>query len=133
MAEMRRIGDMNGRWAILFKIILVLNGVLLPAIMAWGSWITVGQIRDEQFRGEGVRYTPGDAEHDLASLQAKITAEQLALHQEGRMETMTMMQARDDVTQDKLEALSEKINVVLLSLAELRAEMRVDDKTRGIE
>jgi hypothetical protein len=127
----RKIGEMNGRWAMLFKFVLVMNGVLIPALLAWGSWVTVGQIKDEAFRDKGARYTPEQSAHDLASLRTEITAEQLALHQEGRMETRSLLQAQDEILRSKLEALADKLNVMLLSLTELRAEMRARDSRRS--
>jgi hypothetical protein len=127
----RKIGEMNGRWAMLFKFVLVMNGVLIPALLAWGSWVTVGQIKDETFRSKGDRYTPEHAAHDLTSLRTEIAAEQLALHQEGRMETRSLMQAQDEILRSKLEAMADKLNVVLMSLTELRAEMRARDQRRS--
>ena len=125
-----RIGDLNGKWSALFRFVLILNTIVIPLIIMWASWMTVGQIRDDAFRGKGDRYTPTNAAHDIASVRTQITAEQLALHQEGRMETMQLLKRQDEVTQGKLEALSEKVNVVLFSLAELRAEIRARDDRR---
>ena len=52
------IGNMNGPWAFLLKLTLLL---VIPGL-GWASWITRTQILDAQFRGEGERFTPDDAE-----------------------------------------------------------------------
>lgn len=123
----KRIGEMNGRWAMLFRILMVAQAIAIPLFAAWMSWITVGQVRDDAFRGEGDRYTPENARVDGRHLYETITAEQRALHEAGRVETMALLHQQEGVTQGKLEALSDKVNVVLLSITELRAEMRARD------
>lgn len=51
----KTIGETNGMWAVLLKILLV-------CFVPWGAFITVNQILDNQFRGAGERWTAQDAE-----------------------------------------------------------------------
>jgi len=35
-----KIGEINGKWALVFKMLLVGNSIMLPAVLAWGTWVT---------------------------------------------------------------------------------------------
>lgn len=40
------LGDLNGKWAALFKF----NQVAVPILVAWATWVTANQMRDNMFR-----------------------------------------------------------------------------------
>lgn len=75
-AKPSRVGNLNGKWAVLFKAQLAVGAFLLPSIMAWATWATVqlfgikSEIRS--FMAVGPRYTATDAHLDQAVLKADI-------------------------------------------------------------
>jgi len=55
MKSKKPIGEMNGLWGILLKVLLV-------TFVPWATFITYNQILDNDFRGQGRRWTATDAE-----------------------------------------------------------------------
>lgn len=75
----QKIGEINGKWALLFKALLALNGI---ALVPWATWQTLVsfELRQQQaimsremtiFFGAGPRYTPLDAERDQLILRTE--------------------------------------------------------------
>lgn len=50
------LGELNGRWALLFKVTQILWAILLPILLAvllkWLPWITKEAILNEQYRAQ---------------------------------------------------------------------------------
>lgn len=79
MAEESKIGQLNGKWAILFKAQLTLGAVLFPGVMAWCTWMTI-QTFDvkadmQAFQAVGPRYTSTQAEVDHLKQKQEVLAE----------------------------------------------------------
>lgn len=53
--EVKTIGNMNGPWQLLLKVLLV-------CFVPWSSFITVETVLSHQFRNAGPRFTPADAQ-----------------------------------------------------------------------
>lgn len=47
----KRIGELNGRWAALFKFVLLMLFLIIPVIGSWGVWITK-QVMASQFHAQ---------------------------------------------------------------------------------
>lgn len=60
----QKIGELNGRWALLAKCVLVAVPLLAPPITAAVVWMVVQQFQDIAFRSEGERYTEREALRD---------------------------------------------------------------------
>ena len=52
----RKIGDMNGPWAVMLRIALG----TYPMVLAWGVWVTVQEFESKAFREQGNRFTATD-------------------------------------------------------------------------
>jgi len=35
------IGQINGKWSVLFRALLAANAFIVPALVGWGTWVTV--------------------------------------------------------------------------------------------
>jgi hypothetical protein len=71
----KTIGETNGVWAIMLKVLLI-------AFIPWAAFLTVGQIQDNQFRGKGDRWTSADAEQQTKAIVAELMLTfQEALHE----------------------------------------------------
>jgi len=36
----KKIGDLNGKWAVMLKVVVLSSTVLLPVILTWAVWVT---------------------------------------------------------------------------------------------
>jgi hypothetical protein len=73
------IGELNGKWAILFKAQLTIGALVAPMLITWCVWCT-SQIFNVQsqvatFISVGPRYTATQAALDLATLRRDILTE----------------------------------------------------------
>jgi hypothetical protein len=66
---MKMIGELNGKWAILFKVSLVLMPIFTGVIITWGTWTTsriynhdIEIARIRAFIDQGPRFTANDAQ-----------------------------------------------------------------------
>jgi len=57
------IGQLNGWWAHLLKVTLVMFPVFMTAVLSWGTWATTEIMSSKYFREYGPRFTrqQGDA------------------------------------------------------------------------
>jgi hypothetical protein len=69
----KTVGEVNGMWALLFKMVLVFTPIFFAAAIPWAVFVTQGQILDNQFREAGARYTPEDAQKDALILRGQLT------------------------------------------------------------
>ena len=63
----KTIGGMNGPWALILKLALATYPVLLLALLTWGTWMTVNQLKDQSFREQGYEFIRQDYRNHLAS------------------------------------------------------------------
>ena len=68
------IGQINGIWGIGFKLLLASYPIVVGGLITWLSWITVGQIKDDQFRALGDRFSREDYRQHLADEHAEHNA-----------------------------------------------------------
>jgi hypothetical protein len=78
-SKSKLIGDMNGKWAILFKAQLALGAFVLPMLVPWAVWVT-GQVFEAKsqlnaFTSAGPRYTADQAVADGLRLRRDIIQE----------------------------------------------------------
>lgn len=59
------IGQLNGIWGLLLKVMLV-------TFVPWAVWSTRNQILDNQFRGKGERWTSTDAEAQTRAIVSEV-------------------------------------------------------------
>lgn len=64
------IGEMNGPWALVFRIALA----TYPLLLAWCIWVTVQTFESKAFREHGGRFTTTDAEMMRREFDAKLAA-----------------------------------------------------------
>ena len=75
----KRIGELNGPWGVLFKVVLVIVPLMVPPIIAWASWATNRIFEEEraitkiqEWQAQAPRFTPTDAENMKLRLQNEI-------------------------------------------------------------
>ena len=112
----QKIGELNGKWALLFKILLAVNTVLIVPAVAWSSWITlmvfdlrqaqaVNTQRYETFMAIGPRYTPRDAERDAAMLRAEIKGQLSAIQAQ-----LQVLQNESEIVRGKVVEIEKKMD-----------------------
>ena len=103
----QKIGELNGKWALLFKLMLAFNAVAIPITISWATYVSteLWELRATQavahekllgFIGRGPRYTEHDAIKDGVLVRAELGAPLADLASQ-----MTRMQA--DMTELKLD------------------------------
>lgn len=61
LQEAKRIGELNGPWAIGLKIMLATYPIMFASLLGWGTWVTKELIVLGEFRNRGDRFTKTDA------------------------------------------------------------------------
>lgn len=59
--EQKKIGELNGIWAILLRIHLAVVTGISPLILAWCTWLTSEAFKNQSFRESGERFTEEEA------------------------------------------------------------------------
>jgi hypothetical protein len=83
VADVARIGNLNGKWSVLFRGLMALGAVMLPMMVSLNVWfvssiyemkiVQIGILaRIDSFMGEGPRYTEEMARADHAELKGQI-------------------------------------------------------------
>ena len=57
----RTIGGTNGRWSLLFRTVLIIVPLTVSLLVPLGAWLVVNQVRDNEFRNTGDRWTATQA------------------------------------------------------------------------
>ena len=73
--EPKKLGDLNGRWSILFRVLMVVGTiatVLSPFVIRWGVWVTSSVYELQAFAHTGDRFTAADGERLRSDLQGEI-------------------------------------------------------------
>ena len=61
MATSKRLGELNGKYALLFKINMALIPIIFMALLTWGIWVTANIYDFRGFMDYGDRYSMEDA------------------------------------------------------------------------
>ena len=106
--ERKLIGELNGKWALLFKISLVLTPLFISLIVTWGAWTTskvyahdVALTRLESWKDIGPRFTAVDAQ----ALELRVK-EQVA-----------------EINERKFQALMAKLDELTMAINDLKVQM----------
>lgn len=74
-----KIGQMNGKWAIIFKVVLSSAVFIIPSLLAWCTWVTVAmfslQSQFSAWNAVGPRYTSTQAQVDQLNMRNDILTE----------------------------------------------------------
>lgn len=70
----KKIGELNGKYALLFKAALWAFPITVLAICSWGGWVTVETWKNHEFRAQGRRVTQTHLEAELAASRAQMRA-----------------------------------------------------------
>ncbi len=81
-----KVGELNGKWSILFRATLATSAVVLPFLVSLNVWLVVSAFEQKarldlidyrlgQFIGAGPRYTATDAQVDLARFREELLKE----------------------------------------------------------
>lgn len=62
---MSDIGRLNGKWAILMRVLLA----TYPFLLLWAAWITREQVLDTDFRQRGDRWTLQQGEENVRRIE----------------------------------------------------------------
>lgn len=62
-----KVGELNGKWAALFKMVLVLVVLIIPTFFAWATWVT-----NETFATKYHRLQTDDFENRISDLESNI-------------------------------------------------------------
>ena len=114
----KKIGQLNGKWSILFRAVLVLAGFIIPYNIAMEAWQTAqihemkiaqAQLRAQFniFASEGPRYTPTDA----LALEAKLQVDLLELREKLMTQVRNEFPLKSELNnlQRRLEAAEKKL------------------------
>ena len=109
MSAPKLIGELNGKWSMLFKVSLVATPLAITLIVSWGTWATakvyahdlaIGRL--EAWKDIGPRFTPSDAQ---------------ALELRVKQDIAAVNQRRFDEVIAKVEVLTTAINDLKVALA----------------
>lgn len=105
-----KIGDINGKWSLLFKFTQVMWAIILPIFLAimlkWGPWVTESTVLNNSYRATAEARAANQAtKNDLS----QVKAEMQVWHHEDIERTLRTI--RDDQ-----RILLEKINQLQASL-----------------
>lgn len=110
----KRIGNMNGPWAIVFKFALA----TYPFFIVWSVWVT-GNVYDYiGWKGKGERFTAGDGQIIVTKMHEEVRSEQATMRNEIRTEQTAAFA--------KLEAKIEGVQVSQMSMRESLSDMKAD-------
>lgn len=100
----QKIGEINGKWAMMFKVHLAVGSIVLPALLGWGIWVTSHQFADNWLRQDMRGHTAigGHAVMD---------------------QRMLMVEARIVSHDQSLAAIEEKLDRLLVAVTEIKATM----------
>lgn len=68
----KTIGETNGRWGVLFRVVLVLVPLMVSLSVPLGAWLVVNQVRDNEFRNAGDRWTATQANAQTKAIIAEV-------------------------------------------------------------
>lgn len=69
MAEEQKIGNLNGKWSILFRAFLTAMVVIIPISVPWTVWVTRSIFEMHGFIGKGDRFSLKDG----AAMEQRLT------------------------------------------------------------
>jgi len=55
------LGELNGKYALLFKINMIVLPIFMSALLTWGVWVTASIYDLKGFAKSGARFTLSDA------------------------------------------------------------------------
>jgi hypothetical protein len=35
-----KVGELNGKWSVLFRVLLAINAIMFPVAISWATWVT---------------------------------------------------------------------------------------------
>lgn len=70
---MSTIGNLNGRWAVLFKLMTMTYPVALGSLLGWGTWVTAKIFTLQDAAAHAM------TDRDAAAMQAKLTEQIVAM------------------------------------------------------
>jgi len=70
----KTIGQINGPWAILLKVMLASYIPLMGSLLTWGIWITSETYANQYFRLQGARVTPAELRELERRFEARFNA-----------------------------------------------------------
>jgi len=114
MSNGKTIGETNGPWAVLLKVWLALMVPVLLLFVSMMVWLISNQYKDNIFRGEGERFTAGDAELQIqliiARLEPRLVAIETQLKSQSGIRPSDVYKLVERLTK-KVEALEKKVGV----------------------
>lgn len=136
----KQIGELNGPWALLLRFLLVLFPILIPAVLAWGVWVT--QRVSDLERGNAVMekvveqisintLTIGRHEKELTTMQTLVTAipsDQATIHEANRLRTLN---ETNTLVNQKFDEL--KTQLTLLQKDVMRVQIMLEQRASRIE
>ena len=141
---MTTIGNINGKWAVLFKASLAVIAIAVPISIPWATWVTVSIIRTQSFNEQGPRFTRDDAaqlEERVITGQAVIRAAAAAVATEklndhilvgghaGMSQRVKAIELDSAVVHREMDQMNEKLDRLLELTIELRTTiLKKDDK-----
>ena len=108
----KTIGGMNGPWALVLKLALATYPVLLLALLTWGTWMTVNQLKDQSFREQGDQFVRQDYRNHLASEAIKVDS-LIGLVSDIRIKAAT--------SAEKLESIDQRTKKLVEQMHELES------------
>lgn len=100
----KKIGELNGIWAMLLKFQLAVFTAVLPLVLIWCGWLTSQAFQAQAFRESGERFT--EAEARLLEDRAR----------EARSALSAVYSAKVEATNIRLVAIERDITKILTLL-----------------
>ena len=113
VTDRKTIGNLNGKWSILFRATLAVGAVLQPLIVAWAIWVTVEVFENKAHRELGSRFTVVDA----AKLETTLREDLRKIEKELRAE-ISALPSPD--FRKKIDNIDAKIEMIAANVTELR-------------
>jgi len=73
------IGELNGKWSILFRVLLIVVPLYCTFFTAWAIWVTSETFANREFRLRGGRFTISDGKDSDSRHKAYVDAKVAAL------------------------------------------------------
>jgi hypothetical protein len=116
----KKIGELNGKWATLFKTFLMLSFITFPTFLAWGTWVTKNT------------FEMCNHLEDTAHFNQRLT------NFESNVKIIERMESQINRISDKVETLPppewrRRIEILETEYAKISTEMKALDKINAAE
>jgi hypothetical protein len=74
----KRIGDLNGKWAVMLKLVVLFGTVIAPLLLTWAVWVTTNVYSSQYHRQSTAEFEARIAQMERQFVENKVVRDQLA-------------------------------------------------------